>query len=450
MSSEAVSSYATTAVVHARGLSKRYTLGTGTASYGRLTESLSDGMSSLFSRQKRRKKSRAPEYVWALRDVSFDVGEGEVVGIIGPNGAGKTTLLKMLSRITEPTEGEARIRGRVGALLEVGAGFHPELTGRENILLNGAVLGMRRAEILRRFDEIVAFSEVERFIETPVKRYSSGMLVRLAFAVAAHLDPEVLVVDEVLAVGDAAFQKKCLGRMGEVATSGRTVLFVSHNMGAVRSLCQRALVLDKGAIVFDGSAADAVTAYMSEVGRIEGGGEIHWTPRDPSRPHTKEISLSRLRLVAPSGRSQSVFDTDTPIRVEITYEVTAPVRGARFGLAVQTPEGELVFQTTDHNIRPEAETPGRYRSSATIPARFLNRRSYSIVVTFDIPGFRVVLPPAEYLSFTVAGVGYQGSDFPEQWPGTVCPSIDWTLERLPSADEKSSDSGGPDTAEALN
>jgi len=420
----------TAAVVSADRLAKRYRLGTNTTPYGRLTESLSDGVKNLVSRRRRRSKAHAPEYLWALRDVSFDVQEGEVVGIIGRNGAGKTTLLKILSRITEPTEGEARIRGQVGALLEVGAGFHNELTGRENVYLNGAILGMRRGDIQKRFDDIVEFAEVERFIDTPVKRYSSGMLVRLAFAVAAHLEPDVLIVDEVLAVGDAAFQKKCLGRMDAVATSGRTVLFVSHNMGAIRSLCQRALVLENGEVVFDGRAADAVAAYMSAVGSLEGGGEIIWSSEDPDRPRTDEMALIAMRLVAPSGRCQSVFDTETPIRVEIDYEILRPLRGIRFVMGVYTPEGELAFQTTDHGSRSEADAPGRYRSSAVIPARFLNRRNYVIAVNIDMPGFRVILPSKEYLSFTVAGVGHHGSDFPEQWPGAVSPLIDWSVESL--------------------
>jgi lipopolysaccharide transport system ATP-binding protein len=426
-------------VISVRHLSKRYRLGTSSARYGRLTESLSDGISRLVRRGNKRSDSGAPEYVWALRDVSFDVGKGEVVGIIGRNGAGKTTLLKVLSRITEPTSGEVRIMGRVGALLEVGAGFHFELTGRENVFLNGAILGMRRADIRKRFDEIVDFAEVEPFIDTPVKRYSSGMVVRLAFAVAAHLDPDVLVVDEVLAVGDAAFQKKCLGTMGNVATSGRTVLFVSHNMGAIRSLCQRALVLDGGGVVFDGSAPDAVAAYMSEVGRLEQGGEIGWSLGDPSRPSTDDIALTGIRLVAPSGRRQSVFDTDTPIRVEIDYQIFRPLRGTRFVMGVYTPEGEVAFQTTDHRYRPTTDVPGRYRSSAIIPARFLNRRNYVIVVSFDIPGLRVILPPMEHLSFTVTGAGYQGSDFPEPWAGVVCPQIDWLIEPLSSPPRRSNE-----------
>jgi homopolymeric O-antigen transport system ATP-binding protein len=429
-------------VVSVRGLSKRYRLGATSMPYGRLTESISDGIRHLVSRRDRTVREQAPQYVWALRDVSLDVGEGEVVGIIGRNGAGKTTLLKVLSRITEPTKGEARVTGRVGALLEVGAGFHYELTGRENVFLNGAILGMRRAETQARFDEIVAFAEVEPFIDTPVKRYSSGMLVRLAFAVAAHLEPEVLIVDEVLAVGDAAFQKKCLGRMGEVATSGRTVLFVSHNMGAVRSMCQRALVLEGGSVVFDGSAADAVSAYMAAVGKLEGGGEIAWSPEDPSRPRTEEVALNGIRLVAPSGQSRSVFDTDTPIRVEIDYQIMRPLRGTRFVLAVYTPEGELAFQTTDHSVRPESDAPGWYRSSAIIPPRFLNRRSYVIVVSFDIAGLRIILPPTEYLSLTVAGVQYHGSDFPQQWPGAVCPAIDWKVEQLTSPEDAASGHGG--------
>jgi homopolymeric O-antigen transport system ATP-binding protein len=434
-------------VVSAAGLSKRYRLGTSVAPYGRLTESMSNAISGVFSKGKRRARSRANEYLWALEDVSFDVREGEVVGIIGRNGAGKTTLLKILSRITEPTKGEAHVRGRVGALLEVGAGFHHELTGRENIYLNGAILGMPRSEIRRRFDEIVAFAEVDRFIDTPVKRYSSGMVVRLAFAVAAHLEPDVLIVDEVLAVGDAAFQKKCLGRMGEVGTSGRTVLFVSHNMGAVRSLCQRGLVLEGGRVVFDGHAAEAVGSYLSEVGRLEGGGEVVWLPGDPDRPSSEEIALSRVGLVGPSGVSQSVFDTDTPIRVEIDYEVVRPMRGTRFVLGVFSHEGELAFQTTDHAIRPETDAPGRYRSTATIPARLLNRRNYVVTISFDIVGLRIILPPTEYLSFSVSGVGYQGSDFPEQWAGLVCPAINWKLKDMSSRENGLPDNVGPQLGE---
>ena len=251
--------------IRVENLSKRYRIGGPQASYRTLRESLVGAVTApLRYLRHSQSASRERETIWALKDVSFEVKRGEVVGIIGRNGAGKTTLLKILSRITEPTEGRAEIHGRVGSLLEVGTGFHPELTGRENIYLNGAILGMRKAEIDRKFDEIVAFAEIEKFLDTPVKHYSSGMYVRLAFAVAAHLEPEILLVDEVLAVGDAAFQKKCLGKMGDVAKEGRTVLFVSHNMGAVESLCMRGILLDRGQLVFDGERATAISRYLED------------------------------------------------------------------------------------------------------------------------------------------------------------------------------------------
>jgi lipopolysaccharide transport system ATP-binding protein len=252
--------------VRVENLSKRYRIGGPQARYKTLRETLVD-MARAPAQQLRRLGQPSPENqtIWALKDVTFEVKRGEVLGVIGRNGAGKTTLLRILSRITEPTEGHAEIKGRVGSLLEVGTGFHPELTGRENIYLNGAILGMRRAEIDQKFDEIVAFSEIEKFLDTPVKRYSSGMYVRLAFSVAAHLEPEILLVDEVLAVGDAAFQKKCLGKMGDVAGEGRTVLFVSHNMAAVQNLCPRSLLLASGKVDLDGQTADVIEGYMQSL-----------------------------------------------------------------------------------------------------------------------------------------------------------------------------------------
>jgi ABC-type polysaccharide/polyol phosphate transport system ATPase subunit len=253
-------------IITVEHLGKQFQLGQLRQRHNTLRDALVDSLSAPFRR--RRRNGATPgqadqQIMWALRDISFEVQAGEAIGIIGRNGAGKSTLLKILSRITEPTEGCAYVRGRVGSLLEVGTGFHPELTGRENIYLNGAILGMRRAEITRKFDEIVAFAEIEKFLDTPVKRYSSGMYVRLAFAVAAHLEPEVLVVDEVLAVGDLAFQKKCLGKMEDVAMGGRTVLFVSHNMNAVQRLCPRSIMLDRGHLVANGSTPDVVTRYLS-------------------------------------------------------------------------------------------------------------------------------------------------------------------------------------------
>ena len=248
--------------ISVRQLSKRYQLGSS-AAHNTLRDQIAAGVRRVFSRSKARTLADGGEF-WALREVSFDVAKGEVLGVIGRNGAGKSTLLKVLSQITEPTAGEVRMRGRIASLLEVGTGFHPELSGRENVYLNGAILGMTKAEIRRKFDEIVAFAEVEKFLDTPVKRYSSGMYVRLAFAVAAHLEPEVLIIDEVLAVGDATFQKKCLGKMREVGASGRTVLFVSHNMSAVMALCSRCVVLQNGALLADLPPADAVSLYLRE------------------------------------------------------------------------------------------------------------------------------------------------------------------------------------------
>jgi len=252
--------------VRVENLSKRYRIGGPQARYKTLRESLVD-MAAAPARRLRRLGQPSPESetIWAMKDVSFEVKKGEVVGIIGRNGAGKTTLLKILCRITEPTDGYAEIHGRVGSLLEVGTGFHPELTGRENIYLNGAILGMKRAEIDGKFDEIVAFSEIEKFLDTPVKRYSSGMYVRLAFSVAAHLEPEILLVDEVLAVGDAAFQKKCLGKMGDVAYEGRTVLFVSHNMAAIENLCGKAMLLDAGRVILQGDVRQVIGRYLQTV-----------------------------------------------------------------------------------------------------------------------------------------------------------------------------------------
>ena len=245
------------------------------------------------------------EMIWALKDVSFNVAHGEVIGIVGRNGAGKSTLLKILSRITEPTAGRVRIRGRVGSLLEVGTGFHQELTGRENVYLNGSILGMRRVEIERKFDEIVDFSEIGKFIDTPVKHYSSGMHVRLAFAVAAHLEPEILIVDEVLAVGDVEFQKKCLGKMGSVANQGRTVLFVSHNMGAVRTLCQRAILLDHGKFLLDDTPANVISHYLS-MGSGPGDapdGEIYWSAESHPETENDVIRLQGLRTFECLGQA---------------------------------------------------------------------------------------------------------------------------------------------------
>jgi lipopolysaccharide transport system ATP-binding protein len=338
-------------IIRVENLGKQYRLGGPQEAYSTLRESLSNAARAPWRWRKREKD--APE-IWALRDVNFAVAAGEVVGVIGRNGAGKSTLLKVLSRITEPTQGRVELFGRVGSLLEVGTGFHPELTGRENIYLNGAILGMKRQEIARVFDDIVAFAEVEQFIDTPVKRYSSGMYLRLAFAVAAHLEPEILLVDEVLAVGDAQFQKKCLGKMGEVAQGGRTVLFVSHNMAAVQSLCNKALLLTRGQVTQFGAVKDVVNEYMREADTADaatllnrakrsGSGEIRLldvkiTPaNDPLSPPSSGLPL-RIALTLDNNTAQTIDDVDVGFSLHDRYEIGlgllySSYMGRRFTLA---------------------------------------------------------------------------------------------------------------------
>lgn len=315
-------------------ISKCYQLGMG-GGYRRLTEVLSGA-------KRRSNGDRAARNLWALKEVSFEVEQGEVVGVIGRNGSGKSTLLKILSRITEPTAGRAVLHGRVGSLLEVGTGFHPELSGRENIFLNGAVLGMKQREIQRRFDEIVAFAEVDRFLDTPVKRYSSGMYVRLAFAVAAHLEPEILVVDEVLAVGDAAFQRKCLGKMSDVARSGRTVLFVSHNMAAVRSLCGRAVRLDHGVLVQQGAVDEVVTGYL------ESHAEVMEVPLDQreDREGTGRLRLLSLRCRT-NGRDTSQLVCGEAGDIDLHYRAPSALNDLQvsIGFAAQSGEGALILDS---------------------------------------------------------------------------------------------------------
>jgi lipopolysaccharide transport system ATP-binding protein len=409
--------------IRASGVGKRYRLG----GLDRAVhfDTLRHALASLVHR--RPDPRFAPGLFWALKDVTFDVRAGEVVGIIGHNGAGKSTLLKILSRITEPTEGEVEIAGRVGSLLEVGTGFHPELTGRENVYLNGAILGMRRAEIARKFDEIVSFAAIEKFLDTAVKFYSSGMYMRLAFAVAAHLEPDTLIVDEVLAVGDAAFQKKCLGKMGDVARHGRTVLFVSHNLGAIRSLCTRAVVLTEGALRFDGTADEAIAHYLANsVPGSEQDGQIRFGPDGLA---FEDLRLHAVRVLDDAGEVRALFDATDSVCVEIEYEVLAPLRGARIVLCISTQEGELAFQSTDHQARDADQAPGRYATRCTIPGALLNRRMYVVEVGFEIPLQRILAPRRSYVSFTVSGGGNHGSTFPEAWPGVVCPSLHWVTER---------------------
>lgn len=371
------------------------------------------------------------EEIWALKDVSFDVKHGEVVGIIGRNGAGKSTLLKVLSRITEPTTGYAEIYGRVGALLEVGTGFHPELTGRENIYLSGAILGMSRNDIDRKFDEIVAFAGVEKFIDTPVKHYSSGMGLRLGFAVAAHLEPEILVVDEVLAVGDAEFQKKCLGKMSKVASEGRTVLFVSHNMAAVQTMCSRAVWLQEGQVVEQGLTRQVVANYLNHA--VKNTTDQLYADKAIS-PGNDRIRVRRIRVSPAEGDLTAPISMITPIQLEFEYWNHQPTF-LNLSLHVYTAEGTVAFSTvpvhdTEWLIKPYPQ--GLFRSRCFIPGYLLNSGTYRVNVLFVEDQSRIIFSMDDAIVFDVAEspeVRGAASWF-DRWPGVLHPRIEWFTERL--------------------
>lgn len=333
----------------------------------------------VFSRGKGKAAELGEHEFWALKDVSFEVKRGEVLGIVGRNGAGKSTLLKLLSRISRPTTGEIRLRGRVGSLLEVGTGFHPELTGRENIYLNGTILGMRKSEIDRRFDEIVTFAEIDQFLDTPVKHYSSGMYMRLAFAVAAHLESEILLVDEVLAVGDAGFQRKCLGKMGEVAGRGRTVLLVSHTMSAIRRLCGRALWIDQGRIRMGGPGADVTLKYLHALDSTDSPG----TAREALQglPHDPAFRLLDVR-VRQAGSETLLVGNGEPLDIEIVYEVRWAMQKLRVYFDLCDGDEDILIRSfhDEHADGLLSVLPGVYRSRATVPARLLAPRNYLLVV----------------------------------------------------------------------
>jgi lipopolysaccharide transport system ATP-binding protein len=374
--------------------------------------------------------TREQMYVWALKNVSFDVKVGQAVGIIGRNGAGKTTLLKLLSRITEPTEGRAVLRGRVGSLLEVGTGFHPELTGKENVYLNGAILGMSRAEISKRFDEIVEFAEVGRFLDTPVKRYSSGMQVRLAFAVAAHLEPEILIVDEVLAVGDVAFQRKSLGKMGDVASGGRTVLFVSHNMSVVSRLCEYGIWLDGGRLAAQGPMEEVVRQYLGS----GAGGEATYEVNDLNvAPGNELIRLRGVRVRDHRGKVVSTIDARHPAFIEIEH-VILERRPVRTSFRLASAEGAILFSSTDsddESRRGRDREPGVYISRCEIPARLLKRGLYFVTVMSDISMVRVNFHVESVISFSVDVIDGLLED---NRVGLIAPSLSWEIERLSDLD----------------
>ncbi len=371
-------------------------------------------------------------YLWALRNVWFDLRQGEALALIGRNGAGKSTLLKILARIAVPTEGRALVRGRVASLLEVGTGFHPELTGRENIFLNGAILGMSRAEIRRKFDAIVAFSGVGPFLDTPVKRYSSGMHVRLGFAVAAHLEPEILVVDEVLAVGDAAFQKKCLGAMDAAARRGRTILFVSHNLHAVRSLCRRALWLENGCVVRDGPVQEVVDAYLRAVDDVPGeAAEVCWPAEQAPGDEATRLLAVRVRNV--QGLVSYHQDLDQPITLEMEFSVHRPGVSINTSFHVYNHQDVCLFATADFHSphwQDRPYVPGRYRAACQIPANFLNEGLHfvSAMVVQERKYFPARRDKA--VSFVVHDRGELRQGYAGVWIGAVRPLLPWVVEPI--------------------
>ena len=420
------------AAIEVKGIGKQYEIGQQQSGSDRLAEALIDALRGNFSRRRWRE---SPASFWALRDVSFDVKQGDVVGVIGRNGSGKSTLLKILSRITEPTTGTATLRGRVGSLLEVGTGFHPELSGRENIFMSGAVLGMRRAEILRKFDEIVDFSGVETFIDTPVKRYSSGMQVRLGFAVAAHLDPDVLFVDEVLAVGDAEFQRKSLGKMSELGEGGRTILFVSHSMPSVLRLCRSAVLLDAGRVTASGPTSEVVRTYLeTHVGSTS---ERHWDAE--TAPGDDVAKLRSVQVSPASGGPGDEIDIREPVLIQVEYWRARPT-GRRPFLNVDAfnEEGICIFALTDElgsGWDDLPAKPGLIRSTCRIPGNFLaeGRVTLNVAVVTQSPriGHAVRLDVVSFLVVDRSdGDGARGT-FTGTWPGVVRPLLEWAVEWLP-------------------
>lgn len=380
--------------------------------------------------EENKRDAKGGKYVWALKDVSFDVEQGQVLGIIGKNGAGKSTLLKLLSRVTAPTTGMIKARGRIASLLEVGTGFHPELTGRENIFLNGAILGMTKPEIRSKFDEIVDFSGVARYVDTPVKRYSSGMYVRLAFAVAAFLEPEILIVDEVLAVGDAEFQKKCLGRMKDVSQNdGRTVLFVSHNMGAIKNLCHKTLVMKHGRVEALEDTPSAIERYLasdSDIDRM-----MKWGHDE--RPGDNTVKLNSIKVLDDSGNYERSLTTDDDIFVTVEYEVMEEIKDMRVVVTVLTVEGEEVFCTSDYNHVNESRlrTRGVYRSVLKIPKKFLNTMTYFAAVDLEIPMVKSIVM-AQTVSFSVEELIYNdlGKLIYKRPPGIIHPICQWEIQKI--------------------
>lgn len=413
-----------TTVIKVENLSKVYKI--GGASHNSLRDALTSFARKPLSRNKK-------ETIHALKDVNFEVKEGETLGIIGNNGAGKSTLLKILSRITKPTTGEIEIRGRVGSLLEVGTGFHSELSGRENIYLNGAILGMKRVEIENKFDEIVAFSEIEKFLDTPVKHYSSGMYMRLAFAVAAHLEPEILIVDEVLAVGDMAFQKKCLRKMRDVSQSGRTVLFVSHDMASITRICNRAIALNKGEIVATGEASEVVNNYLSASwGMLSE--KIY--EADEKAPASEFVRLKNVRIIDENGKTNGSYDIRQKIGIEITYEAlnSGQILLPNFQVYNQERVQLFTIQDVSGEWKRREKEKGEYKSVAWIPGNLMAEGSFFVnvaIVTY-LPKMIVHFNEPEVVRFDIfdpaTGDTARG-DYVGKMDGVMRPLVDWETRK---------------------
>lgn len=369
----------------------------------------------------------ALEEIWVLRDIHFKIERGEVVAIIGRNGAGKSTLLKILSRITEPSAGRVTIKGRVASLLEVGTGFHPELTGRENIYMNGAILGMSRAEIRRKFDEIVTFAEIDTFLDTPVKRYSSGMYVRLAFAVAAHLEPEILLIDEVLAVGDIAFQQKCIGKMGNVAKEGRTVLFVSHNMSAVNRLCERAIWIASGTVLREGKTSEVVSSYISDQSiPSECSYRIEFNQNETNS--NEYVRLNSIVLSSSNGRMASFFTIDEGFFIRIIFTVLLPISNFHFYIRIYSEDGILAFCSADWDegeVIPVERQPGNYSMGVNIPPHLLNHGKYSLHIFGLIPSVKFLIKETNACIFKILPAGGAGGVESVNRQGLFRPMLKW-------------------------
>lgn len=412
-------------IIHIEGLGKQYRLSKRRAGYDTLREALVGYAGAPLRWLKGQATTTQSDTFWALRGINLDVYPGERLGIIGCNGAGKSTLLKILSRITEPTEGRARLYGRVGSLLEVGTGFHGELTGRENIYLNGAILGMKHAEIERNFDEIVAFSEVGKFLNVPVKRYSSGMYMRLAFAVAAHLQPEILIVDEVLAVGDAAFQRKCLGKMSEVSRNGRTIIFVSHNMGAVQNLCSRVIWLAGGQTVEEGEPARVITNYLRTT--LTTMSQQTWN-NPATAPGNDRVRMHRASVLPAGGAMQDHVTVRTPLRMEFEYWNLVPDAQLSLNVVVRTEEGYPIFSTSSSQApgwRGRPFPAGLFRSSFDIPADLLNDGVHRVQLHIRKNEKELVYHLDDILVFDVLDAVDERTVWFGKWVGAVRPPLEW-------------------------